>query len=152
MQRFHVIERESWNKTLSNQVSSAATPISLVSVATEKMSQNRTTYDVSKPSWLTVKKVQTIRLSLLAAVASGIAIIAVSPRKDRSGARVCMVLIRGRRPRFHALIYRAAPTRRLNTNSMSRFNWHQPSPAEVFSVSVILAVVIPHDRGRPQQF
>jgi len=81
VQRFHVIERESWNKTLSNQVSSAATPISLVSVATEKMSQNRSTCDVSKPSWLTAIKVQTIRLSLLAAVASGIAIIAVSPPK-----------------------------------------------------------------------
>jgi hypothetical protein len=45
------------------------------------MSQNRITYDVSKPSWLTVLRIKTIRLSLLAAVASGIAIVAVSPPK-----------------------------------------------------------------------
>jgi hypothetical protein len=35
------------------------------------MSQNRITYDVSKPSWLTVIKIKTIRLALLLAVASG---------------------------------------------------------------------------------
>src|ERR1700730_1713903 len=52
--------------------------------------------------------------------------------KDRSGARVCMVLIRGRCPRFHASVYHVAPTRRLTTNSMSRFNWHQPSRLRCF--------------------
>jgi hypothetical protein len=35
------------------------------------MSQNRITYEVSKPSWLTVIKIKTIRLALLLAVASG---------------------------------------------------------------------------------
>jgi hypothetical protein len=35
------------------------------------MSQNRITYDVSKPSWLTTIKIKSIRLALLAAVASG---------------------------------------------------------------------------------
>jgi len=35
------------------------------------MSQNRISYGVSKPSWLTTVKIKTIRLALLAAVASG---------------------------------------------------------------------------------
>jgi hypothetical protein len=35
------------------------------------MSQNRITYEVSEPSWLTVIKIKTIRLALLLAVASG---------------------------------------------------------------------------------
>jgi hypothetical protein len=35
------------------------------------MSQNRIMYDVSKPSWLTVTKIKTIRFALLLAVASG---------------------------------------------------------------------------------
>jgi hypothetical protein len=66
------LNEKGWNKTISHQVSSAATPISWVSVAREKMSQNRITYDVSKPSWLTAIKIKTIRLALLAAVASGL--------------------------------------------------------------------------------
>jgi hypothetical protein len=39
-ERFHVIEPERWNKMFSRQVSSAATPVSLESLAREKMSQN----------------------------------------------------------------------------------------------------------------
>ena len=35
------------------------------------MSQNRIPYDVSKPSWLTAMKINTIRLALLAVFASG---------------------------------------------------------------------------------
>jgi hypothetical protein len=50
-ERFHVIEPERWNKMFSHQVSSAATPVSLESLAREKMSQNHITYDVSQSSW-----------------------------------------------------------------------------------------------------
>jgi SRSO17 transposase len=70
-ERFHVIEPERWNKMFSHQVSSAATPVSLESLAREKMSQNHITYDVSQSSWPTSVKIQTIRRSVLAAVASG---------------------------------------------------------------------------------
>jgi hypothetical protein len=35
------------------------------------MSQNRITYDVCRPSWLTTIKIRTLRLALLLAVASG---------------------------------------------------------------------------------
>jgi hypothetical protein len=42
-ERFHVIEPERWNKMFSHQVSSAATPVSLESLAREKMSQNHIT-------------------------------------------------------------------------------------------------------------
>ena len=70
-ERFHVIEPERWNKMFSHQVSSAATPVSLESLAREKMSQNHITYDVSQSSWPTSVKIQTIRRSALAAVASG---------------------------------------------------------------------------------
>ena len=70
-ERFHVIEPEGWNKMLSHQVSSAATPVSLESLAREKMSQNHITYDVSQSYWPTLVKNQTIGRSVLAAVASG---------------------------------------------------------------------------------
>jgi hypothetical protein len=46
------------------------------------MSQNHVKYEVSKPSWLTRVKMQTIRLSFLTAVASGMAVVAVSPPKN----------------------------------------------------------------------
>jgi len=69
-ERFHVIEPERWNKMFSLQVSSAATPVSLESLAREKMSQNLITYGVSQSSRPTLVKFQTIRLSVLAAVAS----------------------------------------------------------------------------------
>ena len=68
--RFYVIEPKRWNKMFSYQVSSAATPVSLESSAREKMSQNHITYDVSQSSWSLVK-FQTIRRSVLAAVAPG---------------------------------------------------------------------------------
>jgi hypothetical protein len=49
-ERFHVIEPERWNKMFTLQVSSAATPVSLESLAREKMSQNLITYGVSQSS------------------------------------------------------------------------------------------------------
>ena len=70
-ERFYVIEPERWNRMFSHQVFSAATPVSLVSLAREKMSQNQITYDVSQSSWSTLVKLQTIGRSVLAAVASG---------------------------------------------------------------------------------
>ncbi len=70
-ERFDVIEPERWNKMFSHQVSSAATPVSLESLAREKMSQNHITHDVSQSSWPTLMKSQTIRRSVLVAVASG---------------------------------------------------------------------------------
>ena len=54
-----------------SHISSAAMPIHSLSVAREKMSRNRITYDLSKPSWLTLIKIKAIRLALLLAVASG---------------------------------------------------------------------------------
>ncbi len=53
-----------------HRVSSAATPVSLESLA-RKRSQNHITYDVSQSSWPTLVKNQTIGRSVLAAVASG---------------------------------------------------------------------------------
>jgi hypothetical protein len=47
-ERFHVIEPERWNKMFSLQVSSAATPVSLASLAREKMPQNLITHGVSQ--------------------------------------------------------------------------------------------------------
>jgi hypothetical protein len=70
-ERFYVIEPERWNKMFSHQVFSAATPVSLESLAREKMSQNHIRYDVSQSSWPTLVKIQTIGRSVLAAVASG---------------------------------------------------------------------------------
>ena len=49
-ERFHVIEPERWNKMFTLQVCSAATPVSLESLAREKMSQNLITYGVSQSS------------------------------------------------------------------------------------------------------
>jgi hypothetical protein len=49
-ERFHVIEPERWNKMFTLRVSSAATPVSLESLAREKMSQNLITYGVSQSS------------------------------------------------------------------------------------------------------
>ena len=49
-ERFHVIEPERWNKMFSLQVSSAVTPVSLESLAREKMSQNLITYGISQSS------------------------------------------------------------------------------------------------------
>jgi hypothetical protein len=63
--------RKTRNKAIPHEVSSAAMPIHSLSVAREKMSRNRITYDLSKPPWLTLIKIKAIRLALLLAVASG---------------------------------------------------------------------------------
>jgi hypothetical protein len=52
------------------------------------MSQDRITYDVSKPSWLTAIKIKTIRLALLVAVASGL-VFATPMMGSEDGCRSC---------------------------------------------------------------